>query len=91
MSLFHMLTTGSFSARFFSNKLRVVSAAVPNLLTVINGYRTYFGFSRAVKRQSYAFFPLFFCGGRGGEVGLNPLGVVSLLSSLKQAKLRDIE
>lgn len=71
MSLFHMLTTGSFSARFFSNKPRVVSAAVPNLLTVINGYRTYFGFSRAVKRQSYAFLMLsflsFFAGGRGGE------------------------
>lgn len=69
MSLFHMLTTGSFSARFFSNKPRVVSAAVPNLLTVINGYRTYFGFSRAVKRQSYAFVPLFFLRGEGRRGG----------------------
>ena len=65
MSLFHMLTTGSFSARFFSNKPRVVSAAVPNLLTVINGYRTYFGFSRAVKRQSMLSFLSFFA--EGGE------------------------
>lgn len=67
MSLFRMLTTASFSARFFSNKPRVVSAAVSNLSTVINGYRTYFGFSRAVKRQSYTFLMLsflsFFAGG----------------------------
>lgn len=72
MSLFHMLTTGSFSACFFSNKPRVVSAAVPNLLTVSTVIELILGSQEQLKDNlmlSLCFLSSLFLRGEGRRGG----------------------